>query len=130
CRDRNRLGLESDIAGAALHGVENLLCLRGDNPDAGDEPDAAGVFDLGALELIAAARGLADGTYLSGRTLEPAPRLFIGAVETPAAGRVERALQKVATGARFMQLQFCFEPDTLESFFAEAVEQGLASSCA
>ena len=130
CRDRNRLGLEADIAGAALHGVENLLCLRGDNPEAGDEPDAAGVFELGALELIAAARGMAEGRYLSGRKLEPAPQLFVGAVETPGEGRVERALQKVETGARFMQLQFCFEPETLESFVADAVERGLASSCA
>src|SRR5215208_4941042 len=42
-RDRNRLALQADIAGAALHGVENLCCMTGDLPTAGDEPEAKGV---------------------------------------------------------------------------------------
>ena len=95
CRDRNRIALEADIVGAALHGVENLCCLTGDDVTAGDEPEARRVFDLDSPQLLAVARGLADGKYLSGRKLEPAPHLFLGAVENPAAPpyeyRVDRA---------------------------------------
>src|SRR5207248_9951058 len=69
CRDRNRLALEADIAGAALHGVENVCCLTGDDVTAGDEPEARRVFGLGSTPLLVAARALAQGRYLSGRKL-------------------------------------------------------------
>src|SRR5581483_12196402 len=55
CRDRNRLALQADIVGAALHGVENLCCLTGDDVTAGDEPEARRVFDLDAPQLLATA---------------------------------------------------------------------------
>ena len=100
CRDRNRLALQADIVGAALHGIENLSCLTGDDVTAGDEPEARRVFDLDSPQLIAVARSLAEGRYLSGRVLDPAPRLFIGAVENPGAPpfeyRADRALKKAA----------------------------------
>ncbi|MBV8259134.1 MAG: methylenetetrahydrofolate reductase [Actinobacteria bacterium] len=134
CRDRNRLALEADIAGAALHGIENLCCLTGDDVTAGDEPEARRVFDLDSIQLLALARGMGEGRYLSGRTIDPAPRLFLGAVENPGAPpydhRVERALKKVRAGARFLQLQVCFERERLEAFMREAVAQGLASQAA
>ena len=134
CRDRNRIALEADIVGAALHGVENLCCLTGDDVTAGDEPEARRVFDLDSPQLLAVARGLANGHYLSGRKLEPAPHLFLGAVENPAAPpyeyRVDRALKKVAAGARFFQLQICFEKQHLEGFMTRAVSDGLATQAA
>ena len=134
CRDRNRIALEADIVGAALHGIENLCCLTGDDVTAGDEPEARRVFDLDSPQLLAVARGLADGRYLSGRKLEPAPHLFLGAVENPAAPpyeyRVDRALKKVAAGARFLQLQICFESEHLERFMQQAVSSGLAAQAA
>jgi methylenetetrahydrofolate reductase (NADPH) len=134
CRDRNRLALEADIVGAALHGVENLCCLTGDDVTAGDEPEARRVFDLDSPQLLATARALAGGHYLSGRSLDPAPHLFIGAVENPAAPpyayRVDRARKKVAAGARFLQLQICFERDHLERFMQQAVTAGLAGEAA
>ena len=134
CRDRNRIALEADIVGAALHGVENLCCLTGDDVTAGDEPEARRVFDLDSPQLLAVARGLAGGRYLSGRKLEPAPHLFLGAVENPAAPpyeyRVDRALKKVAAGARFLQLQICFEQQHLEGFMRRAASDGLATQAA
>ena len=57
CRDRNRLALEAEIAGAALHGIENICCLTGDDVTAGDEPEARRVFDLDPIQLLAVARG-------------------------------------------------------------------------
>ena len=58
CRDRNRLALQADIMGAALHGVENVCCLTGDDVTAGDEPEARRVFDLDGPQLVATARAL------------------------------------------------------------------------
>ena len=129
CRDRNRLALESEIAGAAMHGVENICCLTGDDVTAGDEPEARRVFDLDGPQLLAVASTLAGGRYLSGRALDPAPRLFLGAVENPGAPpyeyRVERALKKAGAGARFLQLQISFQPERLDRFMAAAVACGL-----
>jgi methylenetetrahydrofolate reductase (NADPH) len=133
CRDRNRLGLEAEIAGAALHGIENVLCLTGDDVTAGDEPEARRVFDLDSIQLLALGGTMARGTYLSGRRITPAPKLFLGAVENPGAPpydyRVDRALKKVRAGARFLQLQVSFRPEQLAAFMAEAVEKGLSERC-
>jgi methylenetetrahydrofolate reductase (NADPH) len=133
CRDRNRLALEADIVGGALHGVENVCCLGGDDVTAGDEPEAKRVFDLDSLGLISLASSLAGGRYLSGRPLDPPPNLVIGAVETPGEPfdvRIARALEKVDVGARFLQLQFCFRPEVLEEFMAQAALSGLAERAA
>src|SRR5581483_10077394 len=134
CRDRNRRALQSEIGGASMHGIENLCCLTGDDVTAGDEPDAQRVFDLDSPGLVALARTLGEGRYLSGRPLQPAPRLFIGAVETAGAApfepRVERALHKVSAGARFLQLQIGFVPDNLERFMDAARAGGLSERAA
>src|SRR5829696_396772 len=134
CRDRNRLALQADIAGAALHGVENILCLTGDDVTAGDEPEARRVFDLDSLQLLETATALAGGRYLSGRNIDPPPHLFLGAAENAGAPpyefRVDRALKKVRAGARFFQLQVCFEHAQLAGFMRAAVESGLAEQAA
>src|SRR3954453_13967564 len=59
CRDRNRLTLQAEIVGAALHGTGNITCMTGDEVPAGDEPETRRVFDLDSPQLIAVARGLA-----------------------------------------------------------------------
>ena len=61
CRDRNRLALEAEIAGAALHGIENICCLTGDDVTAGNEPEARRVFDLDSIQLIGVAEGMRNG---------------------------------------------------------------------
>jgi methylenetetrahydrofolate reductase (NADPH) len=133
CRDRNRLALEAEIAGAALHGIENVLCLTGDDVTAGDEPEARRVFDLDSIQLLALGGAMARGTYFSGRKIDPPPNLFLGAVENPGAPpydyRVDRALKKVRAGAHFLQLQVNFRLEQLEAFMAEAVAKGLAAEC-
>ena len=134
CRDRNRLALEAEIAGAALHGIENICCLTGDDVTAGDEPEARRVFDLDSIQLLALGSSMMQGTYLSGRKLDPAPKLLLGAVENAGAPpydyRVERAWKKVRAGARFLQLQVSFEPELLAAFMSEAVDKALANACA
>src|SRR5437868_9723981 len=134
CRDRNRLGLEAEIVGAALHGIENISCLTGDDVTAGDEPEARRVFDLDSPQLIATARAIASGRYLSGRAISSPPHLFVGAVENPGAPpfeyRAQRALKKARAGARFLQLQICFEPQLLERFAVEAARIGVTPQVA
>jgi methylenetetrahydrofolate reductase (NADPH) len=133
-RDRNRLALQSEIVGAAMYAIENICCLTGDDVGTGDEPEARPVFDLGGRELVALARTLSEGRYLSGRAIDPAPRLFIGAVGTAGAPPFDLplrlALEKADAGARFLQLQIGFVPEHLEAFMAQADERGLTERVA
>jgi methylenetetrahydrofolate reductase (NADPH) len=134
CRDRNRLALESELIGAAMHGIENICCLTGDDVTAGDEPQARRVFDLDSPQLVALARVLEAGQYLSGRPLKPAPHFLVGAVENPGAPplqyRVRRAAKKAQAGARFLQLQLCLRPELLERFMRDAYGSGLSEQLA
>jgi methylenetetrahydrofolate reductase (NADPH) len=129
CRDKNRLAQQADIMGAALHGIENICALTGDDVTAGDEPEARRVFDLDGPQLIKVATGLANGRYISGREIKAPPTLFVGAVENPGAPpldyRVDRAVLKSDAGARFLQLQICYHPDRLEAFVAGCVARGI-----
>jgi methylenetetrahydrofolate reductase (NADPH) len=134
CRDRNRLALQADLLGAAMHGVENICALTGDDVTAGDEPEARRVFDLDGVQLISLARSMAAGRYLSGRPISPAPHFLLGAVENPGAPpfeyRVRRAAKKALAGARFLQLQLCYRPGLLERFMLAAHETGVSERLA
>ena len=120
CRDKNRLAIQSDLMGGALHGIENVSLLTGDDVTAGDEPEARRVFDIDSIQAINITRIMMTGKYLSGRKINPAPDFYIGAVENAAAPpfdyRIERALKKHRAGASFLQLQICYHPDRLEAF--------------
>jgi methylenetetrahydrofolate reductase (NADPH) len=134
CRDKNRLALESDLMGAAMYGIENVSCLTGDDVSAGDEPEARRVFDLDSIQLVALARTLDRGRYLSGRDIHPKPHFFVGAVENPSAPpleyRVRRAAKKALAGARYLQLQICYRPELLERFMRAAHDIGLSDRLA
>jgi methylenetetrahydrofolate reductase (NADPH) len=134
CRDKNRLALQGDIVGAALHGVHNVCCLTGDDVTAGDEPEARRVFDLDGPQLVRVAATLARGRYLSGRAIDEPPPLVIGAVENPGTHpleyRARRAALKVLHGARFLQLQICFRPQRLEGFARALHDSGVSARAA
>jgi methylenetetrahydrofolate reductase (NADPH) len=129
CRDKNRLAIQADIVGASLHGIENICALTGDDVPAGDETEARRVFDLDGPQLIRLATTISRGEYMSGRKIDPAPHLFVGAVENPSAPpfeyRVQRVAKKVAAGARFLQLQISYHPARLEKFCQGVVAAGL-----
>jgi methylenetetrahydrofolate reductase (NADPH) len=129
CRDKNRLAIQADIVGASLHGIENICALTGDDVTAGDETEARRVFDLDGPQLVRLATTIGRGEYMSGRKIDPAPHLFVGAVENPSAPpfeyRVQRVAKKVAAGARFLQLQISYHPDRLEKFCQGVVDAGL-----
>ena len=131
CRDRNRIALQSDLISAAATGVRNLLILRGDNPDAGDQPDAKGVFDLHPRELMETARTLRDGGELpAGRKVAGLANFFIGAADNPIdppPGWSPEALQaKITAGAQFAQTQFCMDAGVVRRYVARLAERGIA----
>jgi len=84
CRDRNRIALEGELMGAAACGIRNILCLTGDDPKAGDQPETKPVFDLDAPALMRTARDLRDkGELPSGRKVAGTAPFFIGAADLP-----------------------------------------------
>jgi methylenetetrahydrofolate reductase (NADH) len=120
-RDRNRIALQADLLGAAALGVRNVLCLFGDPPAAGNEPDAKGVFDLSTEEMIKTFRTLRDkGVLRGGDPVESAPRMFIGAAADPFEDSKEesfgRLRSKVLAGADFIQTQAVFDVDAFEEW--------------
>jgi methylenetetrahydrofolate reductase (NADPH) len=134
CRDRNRIALQSDLLGASALGIRNILVMTGDHPKFGDHPEARGVFDLDSVQLLRALRTMRDEhALLSGRTLDPAPECFLGAVENPFAPpvsfRAERLGKKVAAGAQFVQTQFVFDVPAFGRWMAQVRGLGLDERC-
>jgi methylenetetrahydrofolate reductase (NADPH) len=131
CRDRNRIALQSDLLGAAASGIRNLLVLRGDDPSAGDQPDAQPVFDLDPRALLTTARRLRDsGELPTGRKIGGHADFFLGSADNPIdppPGWQPTALQaKVDAGAQFVQTQFCMDAALVRRYVARLVECGVA----
>jgi methylenetetrahydrofolate reductase (NADPH) len=129
CRDRNRIALQCDLLGAAALGVENVLALRGDDPKEGDQPEAKPVFDLDSRTLLETAAGLMAGVLPNGSKVEPPPRFFLGAADTPIdpprGWRPHALAVKLAAGARFVQTQFCFDIDVIRRWAAVLEGEGI-----
>jgi methylenetetrahydrofolate reductase (NADPH) len=128
-RDRNRLALQGDVLGAAALGIHNFLCLTGDKMAAGDQPDAAEVFEIDSGELMRQMRDMRDsGTYPSGREINPAPSLFLGAAEMPAepgdSWPAARLQAKIDNGTQFFQTQYCFELEKVKRYCRALVDGG------
>jgi methylenetetrahydrofolate reductase (NADPH) len=127
CRDRNVIGLQSELLGAHALGVRNILCLRGDPPERGDHPEAHGVFEVDAVGLSAIVHSLNSGKSKSGRDLEPTD-FSIAVAANPGASDLklegQRFAEKVAAGATFAQTQPVFEMDTVHRFL-DAVQPGI-----
>ena len=128
-RDRNRLAIQGDVVGASALGIHNFLCLTGDKMAAGDQPDAAEVFEMDSGEMMRQMRSMRDdGEFPSGRKIEPPPALFLGAAEMPAepgdnwpAGRLQA---KIDNGTQFFQTQYCFDLDKVRNYCRGLVDGG------
>jgi methylenetetrahydrofolate reductase (NADPH) len=132
CRDRNRIALQSDLLSAAASGVRNLLMLRGDDPSAGDQPDAKPVFDLDPRSLLDTARRLRDtGELPTGRKVGGNFDFFLGSADNPIdppPGWKPTGLQaKIDAGAQFVQTQFCMDAGVVHRYMARLAEQGLTA---
>ncbi len=129
-RDRNRLALQGDVIGASALGIHNFLCLTGDKMTAGDQPDAAEVFELDSGELMRQMRDMRDlGSYPSGREINPPPTLFLGAAEVPTDPGTDwspaRINAKIINGTQFFQTQYCFDLDIVKRYCQRLVEEGI-----
>ena len=126
CRDRNLLGMLSDLLGASAMGLRNLLVITGDPPKMGPYPDATAVFDIDAIGLTNLVRNLNRGLDPGGHPIGQPTRYVIGVGVNPAA--IDPALErrrfayKVEAGAEFAITQPVFDPRQLERFLREAEE--------
>lgn len=136
CRDRNRIALQSDLLGAAASGIDNLLILTGDDPKAGDQPDAKPVFDLDSRGLIETAQTMRErGALPSGRLIAGGkPDFFIGAadmpIDPPDNWKPAALAAKIAAGARFAQTQFCMDADVVRRYIGRLWDEGLCDTLA
>jgi methylenetetrahydrofolate reductase (NADPH) len=128
-RDRNRIAIQADLLGGVVLGLSNYLFMGGDSPKNGDHPDAKGVFDWNAVDMLSAARCLNRGVDAGGAELKGSVKLFVGATVNPTAENfaveVENTRRKIDAGARFLQTQALFEPVQLEKFL-DAVKPNVA----
>jgi homocysteine S-methyltransferase len=120
CRDRNMLGMLSDLLGAAAGGLRNVLIVTGDPPTAGPYPDATAVFDIDSIGLTNVVRRLNQGRDPGGTSIGEPTRYVIGVAANQSAIDRERELErfhwKVEAGAEFAVTQPVFDPAELAGF--------------
>lgn len=120
CRDRNLVGMQSDLIGAFALGLRNLLIVTGDPPKLGDYPDATAVFDVDSIGLTNMVKRLNQGLDLGGNSIGDPTAFHIGVGVNPGAVDVEFELRrfayKVEAGAEFAITQPIYDPDLLEVF--------------
>ena len=133
CRDRNRLGLTSDLLGGWALGARNLFCLTGDPVGVGDHPDAVAVDDVTVEELVRLAAGLReDGRLLSGAEIEDPPRFFIGVADVPLTPDYDpaRLESKLDAGAGFVMTQIVYDVEALAAWVETARSRGIVERAA
>jgi homocysteine S-methyltransferase len=128
CRDRNLLGMQSDLLGAAALGLRNLLLITGDPPKMGPYPQATAVFDIDAIGLTNLVKRMNQGLDLGGNAVGSQTSFLIGVGVNPGALDLEHELQrlrwKVEAGAQFAITQPVFDAEQLRSFVARARAAG------
>ncbi len=124
CRDRNLLGMLSDLLGAAASGLRNLLLVTGDPPKMGPYPDATAVFDIDSIGLTNLVQRLNHGLDPGHNTIGMPTKFVIGVGVNPAATDFERELKrlawKVEAGAEFAVTQPVFDIQQLDRFLKAA----------
>jgi homocysteine S-methyltransferase len=126
CRDRNILGMQSDILGCNALELKNILAITGDPPKLGDYPDATSVFDIDSIGLCKMLSKLNRGQDLVGNPIGTQSAFHIGVGVNPGAmnidNELERYQQKVEAGAEFVMTQPIFDVSLLEYFIKQTKE--------
>jgi homocysteine S-methyltransferase len=129
CRDRNLLGMLSDLLGAAASGLNNLLIVTGDPPKMGPYPEATAVFDIDAIGLTNLVSRLNHGLDPGGNAIGDPTRFLIAVGVNPASPDKERELRrfawKVEAGAELAITQPVFDVDQLDRFLEEVAPLGI-----
>ena len=119
CRDRNIIGLQADLLGAAALGVKNILAVTGDPAQIGDYPEATSVFDTDSVGLVHVLSRMNRGEDLAGNPIGEPPGFLIGASFNPTAEDLDEEIRKlrrkVEAGAHAFWTQPVFEIDALEN---------------
>jgi homocysteine S-methyltransferase len=109
CRDRNSIGLQSELMGMAALGLRHVLAVTGDPARFGDVPDATSVYDLNSVDLISVISKLNNGETLTGRPLKYRTNFVVGCGFNPNVTNIEvqskRLERKIAAGAQFVMTQ-------------------------
>ncbi len=120
CRDRNLMGLQSDLLGAHALGLRNILCLTGDPPSLGDYPNATAVFDTDAPGLMRIVHRMNQGTDLAGTSIGAATSFAVGCGVNPTAedldGEIEYVKRKLDAGPHFVMTQPVYELECWKRF--------------
>lgn len=129
CRDRNMLGMMSDLLGAAAAGIRNLLLVTGDSPTVGPFPAATAVFDIDSIGLTNVVYRLNHGLDQGGNPIGEPTRYVIGVAVNPAAVDLELEMKrfywKVDAGAEFAITQPVFDLRQFDAFLERASEFGI-----
>jgi methylenetetrahydrofolate reductase (NADPH) len=127
CRDRNRIGLQSDILGAAALGLNNFLALTGDKSVGGDHPEAKDVFDLSTDELVQIFKNFETATDFAKNKLNaPTQKFCVGAALHPGVPNLkmqtDRMKARIQNGVQFFQTQIVYEVEQLKRFLDSVQE--------
>lgn len=129
CRDRNLIGMQSDLLGGYSAGLKNYLIITGDPPKLGDYPGATAVFDIDAVGLTKVVHNLNHGADIAGNTINPPTSILIGVGANPCAVDIEKEIQhlknKYNAGAEYVITQPVFDQSALISFIERAEKIGI-----
>jgi methionine synthase / methylenetetrahydrofolate reductase(NADPH) len=133
CRDRNLLGIQSELLGAQAAGIRNLICITGDPPRMGIYPEATAVFDVDSIGLVHIVRNLNCGLDLGGNPMGSQTSLLIGVGANPGALNWEEEIRrfefKVEAGAEYVVTQPVFDLDLLERFLERIAQVKIPVVC-
>ncbi len=120
CRDRNVLGIQSDLLGASAVGIRNLICITGDPPKMGDYPDATAVFDVDSIGLVNIVHNLNRGLDIGGNPIGNSTGFVIAVGANPGSLNIDEEIRrfeyKVEAGAELAVTQPVFDIRLLEEF--------------
>ena len=133
-RDRNRIAIQSDLLGAALLGIKNVLCLTGFHQTLIGCNESANVFDIDSVQLIDIVKRMNNGQLLDGNTIQGNFSMLIGAVANPNLQPLElnilKLRKKIAAGADFIQTQAVFDVEAFKIWLDAARAAGLTDKTA
>lgn len=126
CRDRNLIGMQSDILGGYAAGIKNYLVITGDPPKLGNYPQATAVFDVDAVGLTKVIHNLNRGEDIAGNEINPPTSILIGVGANPCAVNLDKELKhfynKIDAGAEYVMTQPVFDADTLLRFVEKTLK--------
>ncbi len=124
CRDRNLLGMQSDLLGATAMGIRNILAITGDPPMIGDYPQATAVFDIDSIGLVHLINNLNHGIDVGEKRIGDPTSFFAGVGVDPNSVNIENELHRLhlkkEAGAEYIITQPVFDIDSLEKFLEKA----------